>query len=154
MTRKLSLEIITSLLVLLFVYAAFSKLMDFRSFRVHLEVTPYVGSFARSLSILLPAGELLIVILLLRPQARLAGLWLSFITMILFTIYVALMLLTQQHLPCTCGGFIQKLSWPQHLVMNIIFTIVALAGIILNNRLRTGNAGNSHYHFSARLNDI
>jgi len=62
---------------------------------------------------------------------RMIGLYASFFMMLSFTLYITLMLLFTKHLPCSCGGVLRKLSWPQHLILNIFFLILAIAGIIL-----------------------
>jgi len=37
------------------------------------------------------------------------------------------MVITDDNLPCSCGGVIQQLSWTQHIVFNLIF--IAAGGI-------------------------
>jgi len=34
-------------------------------------------------------------------------------------------------LPCSCGGVIQKMTWGQHVIFNLFFTLLALVGIWL-----------------------
>ena len=43
--------------------------------------------------------------------------------------YLLWMLRTEQHLPCSCGGVIQHLTWGQHIVFNGFFIAVAATGI-------------------------
>jgi hypothetical protein len=44
------------------------------------------------------------------------------------------MLAYAKHLPCSCGGVIKKLTWPQHLAFNIFFLLIAMTGIILQRK--------------------
>jgi len=47
--------------------------------------------------------------------------------MAILTVYLALMLGTEKHLPCSCGGAIESLTWRQHILFNLFF--LALAGL-------------------------
>jgi hypothetical protein len=38
-------------------------------------------------------------------------------------------------LPCTCGGVISKMSWPQHVLFNSGFMILAIVGIQLEKNI-------------------
>lgn len=151
MYRKITIEIIIALLMLLFFYAAISKFATFRTFRFQLGLAPYIGRFAALLSVIIPIGELLIAGLLVVPKTRYKGLWLSFLSMLVFTVYVGLMLLYGKHLPCACAGLIQHLKWPQHLVFNAVFTLISFAGITLykkHNKTErdNGNSYNLSFH--------
>lgn len=147
MSRKTTTEIFAALLALLFAYAAISKLLSFDIFSFQLGRAPYMGQFATWLAVLLPAGELLIVGLLLYSKTRFTGLWLSFIAMFIFSLYVGLMLLSGKHLPCTCGGLISRLSWSQHFIFNILFTLISLTGIIIYKKPTEQRTNNYDFSF-------
>jgi hypothetical protein len=51
-----------------------------------------------------------------------------------FTGYLAWMLLQQAPLPCSCDGFINNLSWPQHFLFNAVLLAITVTGILLNKR--------------------
>lgn len=131
MKKALVIEIIASLLIILFVYTALSKLLDYQTFKGQLAKSPYISPFAGLTAWALPAGELLIVGALLLTRTRLIGLYASFALMLLFTIYIYVMLHYSPYVPCSCGGVLSQLSWEQHLLFNIVFTILALTGIVL-----------------------
>src|ERR1700743_1132377 len=99
--KRILTQLVTVLLILLFTYAATSKFVEHDKFRFQLIRAPFIRQFSSFLSFALPVGELLITALLIKAQTRLLGLWLSFVSMLVFTIYVAAMLLSHQHLPCT-----------------------------------------------------
>jgi hypothetical protein len=46
--------------------------------------------------------------------------------MIVFTLYIACLMLFASSMPCNCGGILKALSWRSHLVVNIL--LVGLAG--------------------------
>lgn len=134
MRRDVTIEIICGLLVLLFVYTSISKLLAYHSFAAVLRNSPLIGNYADVMAILLPVAELAIAIMLLVPSLKGTGLYASFILMLAFTGYICYMLLFSPHLPCSCGGAIAKLTWKQHLVFNILFSIIAFTGIRLHRK--------------------
>ena len=122
-------------LILLWVYTATDKLLHFQLFRYRLATFPGIGRFADLLSWSLPLLELSLAALLLTTGKKMLGFFASAALLLLFTWYLAVMLETQHHLPCTCGGVIEKLSWRQHLVFNLFFTAVAGMGIYCRRKI-------------------
>jgi hypothetical protein len=49
--------------------------------------------------------------------------------MTLFTIYIFILTHYSEYVPCSCGGVLQKMSWNQHQIFNMVFTGLALLGI-------------------------
>jgi hypothetical protein len=138
-TRKTIVEIVSALLVFLFVYAAVSKLLDFGKFRYQLGQSPFITSISWLVVWVIPIGEIAISILLIIRVTRASGLYLSFFLMLLFTGYIFIMLKYSSYLPCSCGGVLSNMSWKQHFVFNLAFSALALAGILIQN----GNSKNS-----------
>lgn len=124
-------DIISGLVLLLFLYTSLSKLADYETFRNVLLATPLLRPVAGLISWLLPVLELVIVVLLFIPRLRLRGLYASFILICLFTLYLIYMIIFSPHLPCSCGGVIKLLTWPQHIVFNLFFIILSSYGIFL-----------------------
>ena len=139
-------EVISSLLVLLFLYTSLSKWLDFKTFTGEMNNQPFPNWMTPWLVWILPVGEVLIVLALLFEKTRMKGLWASLILMSLFTIYTALILLKVfKRIPCSCGGVIKHLNWNQHLVFNLFFTGISIAGILLKRRdFREDKTPNKH----------
>jgi len=38
------------------------------------------------------------------------------------------------NLPCSCGGVLQQMTWNQHLIFNVVFTLLALFAIWLTRK--------------------
>lgn len=131
LTKSIILNSICLLYVVLFVYAAVSKLLDFENFQVQLGQSPLLSAFAGWVSWGVPITEILIAIAMLFPRYRLAGLFAAFNLMVLFTIYIIIILNFSPFIPCSCGGILEKMSWTQHLVFNTVFVLLAAAGILL-----------------------
>ena len=134
MKQKITIEIICSLLILLFVYAAVSKLLNYPLFLSQLRASPFLSPLASIISWLVPTLELMIALLLTVMVTRTIGLFTSFILLLLFTLYIAAMFFSGSHLPCTCGGVIQSLSWKEHLAFNLFFIALSIAGIVLEKK--------------------
>lgn len=129
MLRKFISEAAASLLILLFTYAALSKLFAYGSFRSVLGTSPLIGVLAPWLPFLLPAAELLITMLLIVPSHRHRGFRAAMVLLGLFTVYLCGMVLFAPQLPCSCGGVLQQMSWKEHIAFNGFFLIVAFAGL-------------------------
>lgn len=125
------IEIISALLILLFVYTGISKLHEQDTFRIVLSKSPLIESHAHIFAWLLPLTELSTGLLLLFPFTRKLGIVIALILMCLFTGYIAYMILFTSKLPCSCGGVLQQMTWKQHLLFNICFTVLAAAGLRL-----------------------
>ncbi|RAJ06496.1 methylamine utilization protein MauE [Chitinophaga skermanii] len=134
--KRTTVEVISLLLILLFVYTATSKWIDPPRFTAQLNKQPFGEEFTPWLFWLIPGSEVLLVILLVIPKTRTLGLFGSALLMLIFTVYVGLVTANVfEHVPCTCGGIISQLGWPQHLVMNSIFLALAIWAFIWNRKL-------------------
>jgi uncharacterized membrane protein YphA (DoxX/SURF4 family) len=126
-----------SLLILLFVYAAGSKFADFDLFRSQMHKQPFPDWAGRILVYLVPITEIITAVLLSFDRTARRGLIWSTGIMLAFTVYTATILLnTFGYIPCSCGGVIQKLTWPQHLVFNLFFLAVAVTGLYFERKLK------------------
>lgn len=132
--NNIIIEIIVSLLIILFIYTGINKIMDYSNFKFQLGRSPFIQPMANVIAMILPAGELLLAVFLVFKQTRLLGLYLSFTLMALFTGYIWIMLLYAYDLPCSCGGVLASLTWENHLIFNSVFTVLALIGIILESK--------------------
>jgi len=144
--KKGILEIICLLYILLFVYAAVSKLLDFENFQVQLGQSPLLSAFAGSVSWGVPLVELIIALLLLIPRFRFIGLLAAFSLMIMFTTYIIIILNYSSSIPCSCGGILENLDWTEHLVFNILFVLLAFTGIMLLLFNPKNVASKNHYN--------
>ncbi|MBB4804560.1 putative membrane protein YphA (DoxX/SURF4 family) [Flavobacterium nitrogenifigens] len=129
--RNIIIEIICMLFVLLFVYAAVSKILDFENFQVQLGQSPLLSAYARWVSYMVPIIEITIAILLCIPRLRLFGLFAAFSLMVMFTSYIFIILHFSSFVPCSCGGVLAKMSWNAHLAFNILFVFLAAGAIVL-----------------------
>src|SRR5258708_16765297 len=108
--------------------------MEYAVFKEQIAASPVLKPFARWLVWLLPLSEFSAAILLFVPRWRLKGLYAAETLMALFTGYIIAILTFSEHLPCSCGGVLQSLSWKNHLVFNSVLIILALTGILLERQ--------------------
>jgi len=143
MKRNAIVEIICSLFILLFLYTGLIKLITYQTFKSDILQFPFLPKsqlllyyLPKIIGLLLPLVEIGVSFLLFIPSKRNLGLTASLILMIVFTTYVAMVIVLIPHSkqPCTCGGILRVMKWPQHLIFNIIFTYLALAGVKMNNQ--------------------
>jgi hypothetical protein len=130
--REILVQTISCLLVLLFIYAAGSKLMDFTKFRVEIGKSPLITAFSGLVAWTIPIIEIGIALLLSSSRTRLAGLYASFTLMVLFTLYIIYILRFSPYVPCSCGGVLQKLNWTTHLYFNIFFILISALGVLIH----------------------
>lgn len=138
--KNFIVQTICQLYVLLFVYAAVSKLIDFQNFQVQVGQSPLLSAFAGWISWIVPVVELMIALALLIPKSRNSALFASLSLMSMFTVYIYIVLHYSSFVPCSCGGILEKMSWNAHLIFNIVFVLLAIWAILLQRK-----------HFEARL---
>ena len=117
--------------IILFIYAAASKMLDFENFQVQLTQSPLLSAYAGFVSYGVIILELTIVGLLCFHASRLLGLYASFALMVAFTVYIFLILNYSDFVPCSCGGILEKMGWTEHLIFNIGCVFMAGVAIIL-----------------------
>lgn len=127
-------DIISGILLLLFLYTSLSKLAGHGTFKNVLKASPLLHPVAGLLAWLLPAIEIAVVIFLFIPSTRKKGVFASFVLISAFTIYLFYMLAVTPNLPCSCGGVLSMLSWRQHIIFNLVFIVLSLLAIHLYKR--------------------
>ncbi len=122
--------------ILLFFYTAFSKLITYPSFLKVLSDLPVIGEWHELMALTVIFSEILFGLLLIFPVSRIRGLWCALSLMILFTLYLGYHIAVRSKLPCSCGGVISGLSWPEHVIFNMGFILLGVAGLIADRKLR------------------
>ncbi|MBT1711947.1 hypothetical protein KK062_27135 [Fulvivirgaceae bacterium PWU5] len=126
------IDVIIFLFVMLFIYAAFSKLREYETFQGQIGKSPLIMDYASWIAFLVPLIEIAIAVSLLIVRLQLIALYAAFSLMFLFSAYIWFILTFSPYVPCSCGGILDKMGWTEHLVFNIIFTLLAVVGIHLN----------------------
>jgi putative oxidoreductase len=130
--NKTIVQIISGLLILLFLYTGANKFFSFQHFIKQMNNQVFPNSWAPYIVWTIPSLEIAIAFALMFDKTKKAALWGSLILMSLFTIYTALVLFNVfDRVPCSCGGVIEHLTWTQHLFFNSFFVTISIVGILL-----------------------
>lgn len=124
-------EVICFSLIVLFVYASVSKILDYENFRTELGQSPVLSTYAGAAAPVILALELLTALFLSLRQTRKWALLSSFMLMVMFTCYIVIILNFSDNIPCSCGGVLQRLGWHDHIIFNIVFVFISAAGYYL-----------------------
>lgn len=116
--------------ILLFCYAAISKMMDFENFQVQIGQSPLLSAYAGFISYAVIVMELFIVAMLIFEPTRRTGLYGSTALMSAFSIYIFLILNYSDFVPCSCGGILEKMGWTEHLIFNLITVVFGITAIL------------------------
>ncbi len=125
------LELVCYLYILLFVYTATSKIIDFENFRIQLSQSIVISPFSNWLVLFIPILEFIIAIGLLIKKWRTPAFYAAFVLMVIFSTYIYIILNFIPDIPCSCGGVLDKMSWDDHLIFNLAFVLLALTAILL-----------------------
>ena len=135
--RDIFLVVASALILILFTYASLSKLIAYQKFIGEMNNQPIPKSWTPFLVRFIPSAELAVGVLLAFDRARILGFLVSAVFMLVFTVYTVVILLHGfDYIPCTCGGMIRALSWPQHLWLNSFFLLLSLAGLLMEIKKR------------------
>lgn len=141
MKNRLTPAVIPALLVFLFLYTGIEKLTAHRQLVTNLSAAPLLRPFAGILSLALPVIEMATAALLLFSKTRRAGYLIAIVLLSLFTVYLGVMLVTKQALPCSCGGIISSLTWPQHMILNLVCMALAFIAFKTEQNLYCNKQG-------------
>ncbi|WP_052273342.1 MauE/DoxX family redox-associated membrane protein [Flavihumibacter solisilvae] len=135
--RQFLLQLIYGLYIFLWIYAATTKLMEPDKFLGELNQSPLLMPFASFAQILIPSLEYLLVIGLLISRFQYYALYFSFTLMTCFTFYIAAIMHFSPYVPCSCGGILEKMTWGQHLLFNVLFVLLAALGFLQHGNTRS-----------------
>lgn len=132
------LEGISVCFSILFLYSGVSKYMDYDVFSEQMALIPLLAPIREGVAVLLPAMEIGVAVALFFSGARLIALYFTFSMMLAFTGFVIYLLNDNEHLHllCTCGGLLDQLSWPAHLVLNSVLLLLSGFSIVIQRLLR------------------
>nr|WP_068890385.1 MauE/DoxX family redox-associated membrane protein [Pedobacter panaciterrae] len=146
--QTILIEVISALYIILFIYAALSKVQDFQKFKVELGKSPILNGCSNSIAVVVPGIELTLSVLLAMKRFQYYALYCSFCLMVIFSTYIIAILKFSSFIPCSCGGILQNMTWTQHLIFNLCFVCLAAAGILIysqeNKDLTRDKKGSLH----------
>lgn len=127
------------LFIVLFLYSGISKVIEFSRFKEQIAASPFKFPLSNKIALMIPIIEVGNVLLLCIPKWKMIGLHIALCLMIAFTVYIIVILLVDDNIPCSCGGLLENMSWPGHLIFNSIFILLAILGILIERDLKRNN---------------
>jgi putative oxidoreductase len=122
---------IQAALIILWVYAATSKMLDFDQSRSEMLGQVFPAALSEFLAWAVPLTELGAAGLLIFSKTRRIGLYLSLLLLFVFSIYIITILLNVfGRIPCSCGGILENMTWTEHLLFNVFFIVLTLIALI------------------------
>lgn len=131
--KTLFIEITSFLFIILFIYAAGSKLVDYQKFTVQLGQSPMLTRWANLITWLIPIIEIIVAIMFSFKKTQKIALYGALNLMTVFTTYIIIVTNFSSYVPCSCGGVLEKLGWTEHLIFNIIFITLAAIAILTDD---------------------
>ncbi|WP_344853679.1 MauE/DoxX family redox-associated membrane protein [Pedobacter jeongneungensis] len=133
-------QFISAAFILLWVYAAGSKIASFDSYHLEMQRQVFSSNTSAVLVYIIPMTELLAAVLLLFKKTNRMGIIFSLLLISVFTGYILLIITGYfTHVPCSCGGVISLLSWKGHLVLNMLFLTAAIIAISIKPKREVGD---------------
>lgn len=128
---SLGLVLIRFFLVLLFWYAAFTKLLELGDFEIQLSKSPLTAPYSSMIKWFIPFLEIITGGMLLSARFLPQGLFSSIMLLSGFTAYIIIILNFTGYIPCACGGVLEGLGWREHLIFNLVSLLLAITGMYL-----------------------
>ena len=129
---EVAMEIIYFLLIIVLTYAGICKFINYKVFHFELLISPDTRPLAGLLAWSIPSAEIIIALLLTLRKSRLIGLYIS---AVLFAGYILAIFEFRSYVPSISGGFFSIITFAQRLWIDIIFTFLSIAGILLKSKL-------------------
>lgn len=131
-------DAVAIIVAMLFLYTSISKYLTYDDFKWAMENQPFPKGLSWFLILFLPPLEIALAVLLFLSKTRALAFRLTFGIMTVFTVYIAIISLhVFRYVPCSCGGFIQSLSWHQHLLLNLVLLTLTIIGWRIEHDLKT-----------------
>lgn len=137
MKPKTIIQVIVSLLIVLFLYATIAQFVWRNTYNAqfHRVLPNHISAAIIEWS--LPVAQLLLAYLLWRPATRLAALIFSLAIVGCFTVYLVIMLPEAGQSACHCGELWQTITVGSNILFNLFIIILIATAIVLTGRFKT-----------------
>ena len=129
LNKKNIIETIRYLLILLYVYTCYHKIVDRDVFEETLSKSKLIYNYKDILLYLIPISEIIAIVLLI-PNKFIKGLYFSLFLMVSFTVYLIAVNNFSLYDGCSCGGIFNTMPYWLHVSVNIFFIMINIYAII------------------------
>jgi hypothetical protein len=134
MKARTVIEVIASLLIVLFLYAATTQVVSHPTFQSQINRSLSNTALSGIIAWLIPAIQLTMAFLLWRPATRLAAFSCSLAIVSCYTVYLVMMLPGAYNSFCNCGELWQQARLELNILVNVAIIFLAATAIILTGR--------------------
>lgn len=154
MRKRFIFDTIAFLYLLCYLYPAVTKLRNIPKFRGQINNQPFDDQFTPYMVVALPTVLIsisaMLFIAILTGKLRKPAILSATTLMALFTIYVALVYMkTFEHMPCSCAGIIESITWGEQLVLNIVFLFMGSVALWIQKGVNNSPTPTGNQRFSA-----
>lgn len=149
MKKNIYIEIILVLLIAIFLFSGISKIIHIKDLSIVLDKFPVLGNRPDASAWLLLIIELSIALMLMFPASALMGIRLAIVYLIIASSYIGSVLLFADRSMCTCAAFFKMLSWPQHIMINLVLIVIGAGVLIARDREKRIERNQQRKQFSA-----
>lgn len=133
--KTIIVRTICYVLAAVLLYSAYAKFVDLETFKVSLYISDLISNeYVSYLYISVPSVELILALLLIYGKRRKEVLFSAFALFGIFTLYYALSKQDGGN-QCACGGFLNELTFTQHLTLNIVLITLSLVGLLVHDKI-------------------
>jgi hypothetical protein len=136
MKARTVIEVIASLLIVLFLYAATTQVVSHPTFQSQINRSLSNAALSGIIAWLIPAIQLTMVFLLWRPATRLAAFSCSLAIVSCYTVYLVMMLPGAYNSFCNCGELWRQARLEINILVNVAIIFLAATAIILTGRFK------------------
>lgn len=136
MKARTVIEVIASLLIVLFLYAAATQVVSHPAFQSQINRNLSNAALSGIIAWLIPAIQLAMVLLLWRPATRLAAFSCAMAIVSCYTVYLIMMLPAAYKSFCNCGELWRQARLEVNILVNLAIILLAATAIILTGRFK------------------
>lgn len=123
-------------LALLFAYTLLKKISNFKLFRIKLLRSEIIPDYAIDFfAYIIPVVEFIIVVLLASYFKTKIYLYVSLAVLLAFTFYLFAINHFSLYTGCSCGGVFENLTYSQHLLVNLFFTLLNITALSFKRKV-------------------
>ena len=136
MKARTFIEVIASLLIVLFLYAATTQVVSHPTFQSQINRSLSNAALSGIIAWLIPAIQLTMVFLLGRPATRLPAFSCSLAIVSCYTVYLVMMLPGAYKSYCNCGELWREARLEINILVNVAIILLAATAIVLTGRFK------------------
>jgi hypothetical protein len=142
--RKITDEILSSAMVIMWCYGATKKIIKHDRFNAEISWFPLISNVATFISYAFPALLLITSVLITINKTRLLGLYISLGILAILNAYLFSVVRFAEKVPCSCSGIWDNIEWNGQMIINLVFIVINVVAIVNHARMKKAMATFNH----------